>query len=482
MSVMEREEAVERAHGYLSKNGANNWKQGQELKRRTQEGLGYMETVQLIADIYQRGERPGDRLDLQTIDFSLSYEEIKSGINEALDDLGAQQFENIEEQELESQMDRMEAMVEKEREQMENIREEVEEEVEQLTAEEEEGRLFQARNQAWTGYRLALLETRGMFDALVEAIEYARAILEIDEQLGVNFDPDEMERDAFEELRQRAQKMKEFSSEIEGLNFEAEEIDQSEIGDSEDQEEDPEDLEEVITRTLEGNDREMERFDLINQVEGQTTFSEEEIEKKLEELETRGDIFQPQRGSVSLLDHSAALEYGKPLLRDHQETLADTDRELLASEPFGEMTVQIVQNEDPPELESFPEVRDFLQDKLGTQAREHFMAIYLDGSNDVLATQTIGVGGLDSVKVNSRAIIQSGIVTSASGVIVVHNHPSGALEFTEEDIQATRQLQTEMEQFDLDLLDHIVASSEGAVSLRNENREIFNSPPPFYAK
>lgn len=481
MSVMEREEAVERAHGYLSETGGKNWKQGQELKRRTQD-LGYMETVQLIADIYQRGERPGDRLDLQTIDFSLSYEEIKGRINESLDDLGAEQFESVEEQELDNQTERMEAMVEAEREQMESIREEVEEEVEELTAEEERDRLFEARNQAWTGYRLALLETRGMFDALVEAIEYARAILEIDERLEVNFDPEQMDRDAFEELRQRAQKMKEFSSEIEGLNFEATEIDQSEVGDSEEEEEDPEDLEEVISRTLEGNDNQMDRFNLINEVEGQTTFTEEEIEQKLEELETRGDIFQPQRGSVSLLDHRTALEYDRPLLRDHQETLADTDRELLASEPFGEMTVQIVQNEDPPELENFSEVETFLQAKLGDQAREHFMAIYLNGDNDVLATQTVGVGGLDSVRVNSRAIIQAGIVTSAQAVIVTHNHPSGALEFTPDDFEATQQLQAEMEQFDLDLLDHILATSDGAISMRNENREIFNSPPPFYAE
>jgi len=271
MSVIQRSEAVDRAHEYLSKTGANNWKQGDELKRRS--SVNYMTAVHLIADIYQRGERPSD-LDLQRIDFSVSENNIQEQISDLLEKRGAEEFEKEKEATIESDMAKAEEMIREDREEMEETRERTREELDQMM--EQEGKLYQARTSAWTGYQLASLETRGMFNALIEMIEYARGILDINEDLEEEFDGH------FEVLRDRKERMEELVDEIQDLNLDAE-TDQFDEEDDEKEEVTEEELKDIIKDEMtEGED--IDTFELVDAVRERAEVSEDAVLETIDRL------------------------------------------------------------------------------------------------------------------------------------------------------------------------------------------------------
>lgn len=452
---MERDEAVSRATDYLSSKGGKNWKQGDELKRRTNENVGFMATAQAIADIYQRGLRPRD-LDLQKIDFGVSYQNIRTQIEEMLDKRGAKDFDKKVDAEVKSQMEKAEEMLQEEKEKREKIQKKAEQEAQELI--QKEGELYQARESAWTGYQLASLESRNWMNPILEMIEYARAILELDEKLEDNFEG------KYTVLKKRAEQMREIAEQIEGLNFEASEIDQANVpSDDEETEEVEEPLDEVIARTLRET-REIPTQDLIEQVKGQTVATEDEIEETLERMKTEGTIYEPAPGQINILDHQAGLFY------DEKSSLSeelDEQGQVKMGEPFGNVTIQVVKNKEA-EIDSIKkttDVEDYVKDKIGSEATEHLLAIYIDGDNDVLGSQTLGKGGLSDVELNPRSIVQMGIMLNAQAVILAHNHPSGKAEFTDQDVSATLDLDQKLTEFDIDLADHIVVTTDKTQSM-----------------
>lgn len=450
MSVIQRSEAVDRAHEYLSKTGANNWKQGDELKRRS--SVNYMTAVHLIADIYQRGERPSD-LDLQRIDFSVSENNIQEQISDLLEKRGAEEFEKEKEATIESDMAKAEEMIREDREEMEETRERTREEIDQMM--EQEGKLYQARTSAWTGYQLASLETRGMFNALIEMIEYARGILDINEDLEEEFDGH------FEVLRDRKERMEELVDEIQDLNLEAE-TDQFDEEDDEKEEVTEEELKNIIKDEMtEGED--IDTFELVDAVRERAEVSEDAVLETIDNLQVIGEVYEPSPGMVELLDQEARV------LSDHKDRLEDTDMETI-TEPFGNVTLKLSKPKEPQleTIETMSDAEDFLRKRIGNQPKEHVMAIYLEGDSDVLGTQTLSVGGIQSVDFSERSIIQTGIMMNATGVIIAHNHPSGEASFTQQDREASIDLKDELSEFNIDLLDMLVVTEDDMASLKDE--------------
>lgn len=296
---MERKEALKEAINYLKSTGGDNWNSKDELSRRT-ESMGFMSTAHAIADIYQRGVNPKD-IDLQKIDFSLSQSEVRQQISELLDKRGASKFEEEEQRTIASDMERIEKLQEKEKERMQRTKEKIKEQIDEI---KDGGKLFEARQKAWDGYKLSNLESEGMFKSLIRAIEFAEAILEIDEKIEEDFEGD------FEVLKDRKEQMQELVNRIEQLNFEASEIDQSISGDNEDKEQ--YEGEDVIEGTLDkikelGNveaGTEPDAVDtefLIEEVVGNNPYTEEETETALETLKTRGVIYEPAPNQVKYL-------------------------------------------------------------------------------------------------------------------------------------------------------------------------------------
>ncbi|NND76997.1 MAG: JAB domain-containing protein [Flavobacteriales bacterium] len=108
-------------------------------------------------------------------------------------------------------------------------------------------------------------------------------------------------------------------------------------------------------------------------------------------------------------------------------------------------------------------LRDYTKEKF-LDVKEYFWAIFLTNQNSVLAISEIGKGNDRSVIVNSREIYQLALNLNAPRIILAHNHPSGILVHSDRDIKITHQLANGAKLLDMEILDHLIITSEGCIS------------------
>jgi DNA repair protein RadC len=111
----------------------------------------------------------------------------------------------------------------------------------------------------------------------------------------------------------------------------------------------------------------------------------------------------------------------------------------------------------PPDV--LPLIRHFAD-----RRQEHFICVSLNGANEVIATRVVSVGLVNKTQVHPREVFADPITDRASAVIVAHNHPSGSLEPSKEDIDITAQLKSAGKILGIRLLDHIVFNQKGYYS------------------
>jgi len=97
-----------------------------------------------------------------------------------------------------------------------------------------------------------------------------------------------------------------------------------------------------------------------------------------------------------------------------------------------------------------------LRDYLKGADREHFVGMFLDSSNHLIGVSTISVGILNSSLVHPREVFKVAYMMNAASVIVAHNHPSGNVEPSSEDITMTKQLVEAGKILGIPLHDHII--------------------------
>lgn len=115
-----------------------------------------------------------------------------------------------------------------------------------------------------------------------------------------------------------------------------------------------------------------------------------------------------------------------------------------------------------------PEVLPLIR-HIADRKQEHFLCISLNGANEVITVRTVSVGLVDKTQVHPREVFSDPITDRASAVIVAHNHPTGALTPSKEDLEITRKLKTAGETLGIKLLDHIIFSHKGYYSFLENN-------------
>jgi DNA repair protein RadC len=103
---------------------------------------------------------------------------------------------------------------------------------------------------------------------------------------------------------------------------------------------------------------------------------------------------------------------------------------------------------------------------LREKRQEHFVCIALNGAGEVLGNRVITVGLLNHSLVHPREVFADAITDRAASVICVHNHPSGSLEPSSQDIAITTQLKEAGAILGISLIDHIIVTRTGYVSMR----------------
>lgn len=100
--------------------------------------------------------------------------------------------------------------------------------------------------------------------------------------------------------------------------------------------------------------------------------------------------------------------------------------------------------------------------------KEHFVAFYLDTKNTEIARETISVGTLNASLVHPREVFEPAIRMSAASVIIAHNHPSGDVTPSHEDMQITKKLVDAGVLLDIHILDHVIVSSHAYLSFKEK--------------
>jgi len=99
---------------------------------------------------------------------------------------------------------------------------------------------------------------------------------------------------------------------------------------------------------------------------------------------------------------------------------------------------------------------------------EEFWCAYLNTANRPIRTVRISQGGLNGTVADVRIILRHALECRSSGILLAHNHPSGALKPSEADVRLTRKIKEAAEWMDIKVLDHIVLADRSYYSFADE--------------
>lgn len=104
------------------------------------------------------------------------------------------------------------------------------------------------------------------------------------------------------------------------------------------------------------------------------------------------------------------------------------------------------------------DVARFAREKLHMDKldREHFVVMHVDSRCDITGVETVAIGSLGCARFQVSNVFKSAILNNAYGVIVCHNHPSGGVTPSDEDIYLTERLENAGKILGVKLLDHII--------------------------
>jgi DNA repair protein RadC len=107
-----------------------------------------------------------------------------------------------------------------------------------------------------------------------------------------------------------------------------------------------------------------------------------------------------------------------------------------------------------------------LVSQLLSEKQEHFVCLLLNGANEVIGQKTVSKGLLNHTLVHPREVFADAIEKRAASVILVHNHPSGSLDPSQQDIAITRQLAESGTVLGIQVHDHIIVTRQHYTSMR----------------
>lgn len=105
------------------------------------------------------------------------------------------------------------------------------------------------------------------------------------------------------------------------------------------------------------------------------------------------------------------------------------------------------------------------------EAREEFVILYLNRSNQVIGYYKAFQGGVASVVCDPKLILTMALKTLASSIVLAHNHPSGRLEPSDQDLRLTERVKHACKYVDVELLDHLILTARsGYYSFADEGK------------
>lgn len=113
-----------------------------------------------------------------------------------------------------------------------------------------------------------------------------------------------------------------------------------------------------------------------------------------------------------------------------------------------------------PAVSSSSAVADYLRSILQDENREVFVVIFLNRANRINSHHVISTGGITGTVADPRIIMKKALEENATSIILSHNHPSGNINPSREDIMLTKKIKEAASFLDISVLDHIIIGND----------------------
>ncbi len=115
-------------------------------------------------------------------------------------------------------------------------------------------------------------------------------------------------------------------------------------------------------------------------------------------------------------------------------------------------------------IKSPGDLAQIVQRFLGQADREVFLTVNMSTANTVNSIHVVSIGSLDRALIHPREVFKAAILSNASSIALAHNHPSGELNPSQEDIAMTKQLVQAGELLGIKVLDHVIIAGDRHLS------------------
>ena len=102
--------------------------------------------------------------------------------------------------------------------------------------------------------------------------------------------------------------------------------------------------------------------------------------------------------------------------------------------------------------------------------KEYFKVLFLNQSNQVLGYTLISEGGITETCADVRVILQAALLTNSVALILAHNHPSGNMKPSRQDMEITKQVKEAARLMRIKVLDHLILTDTGYYSFADEGQ------------
>jgi len=121
-----------------------------------------------------------------------------------------------------------------------------------------------------------------------------------------------------------------------------------------------------------------------------------------------------------------------------------------------------------PKITCSTDAFDLLKIDLSDLLHEEFWVLYLDRANQVISKSRISQGGVSGTVIDVRLILKKAIEKLASSIILAHNHPSGNLSPSQNDLDITRKASEAAKLVDMKVLDHLIFAGSSYMSMADD--------------
>lgn len=122
-----------------------------------------------------------------------------------------------------------------------------------------------------------------------------------------------------------------------------------------------------------------------------------------------------------------------------------------------------------PSIKNSNDAYEALRSNIEDLPHEEVWVLYLNNSNKIVCREKVSTGGVALSVIDVKIIMKKALELLACAIVMGHNHPSGSLAPSQQDITSTQKVKEACKFFDIRFLDHIIISQEGFYSFNDNN-------------